>query len=370
MPVVDFGTFTMSQIKAAHPAAAGALDLYGSNLRNIKFIGASDDAPILNFDDSTAGTLDNSSIRAYIDRIVVEGSGSAIPVELMGGLRNSIVTASDSAYALEGVGSVIGSTILNRTPAAAAIRVRQTREPSGLEQLHNSLYVRNSIIRGTGSEDNILTLGPAVDVDWTNVNPGGRVAFSLPPIEAPVSVGSHITTLEPGFVSATDLHLQPTSPLIDAGATAVTLGLVNLSEVTAADLGSLDAFGARRLRAGNSGGAVAQPDIGAAEYQPPSPAVSAVRVASRKVRAGGTNSVSMRVSAAANLLVLVQRVQGKRVTTIATRRVKAGVGPVVARFTLRSGRKKFAKGQYRFAISPTSIDGVAGSAVYLPFKIV
>jgi len=289
----------------------------------------------------------------------------------MGGLRNSIVTASDAAYALEGVGSVIGSTVVNRNPSSSAIRVRQTRAPSGLEQLHNSLYVRNSIVRGTNGEPNLLTLGPAIDVDWANVSAGAPVAFSLPPIEAPVSIGSHITTVDPSFVSATDLHLQPTSPLVDAGATAVTLGLANLSEVTASDLGGLDAFGARRLRAGAIGGAVALPDVGAAEFQPPLPAVSAVRVANRKARTGGSNSVSLRLSAAANLVVLVQRVQGKRVTTVATRRLnKAGVGALSVKFTLKAGRKKFAKGSYRFVITPTSLDGVAGNAVYLPFKIV
>ncbi len=370
MPVVDFGRFTMAQVSAAHPLAVGALDVYGSNIQNIKFVGESDDAPILNFDDASAGTLDNSSIRGYMDRVVVEGSGSATPLAMMGGLRNSIVTTSNAPYALEGVGSVIGSTVINTRSLSAAIRVMQTREPSGLEQLHSSLYVRNSIVRGQGGAENVETIGPSIDIDWSDVEGTGDVAVSVPPASATITVGAHMTTADPGFVSATDLALQSSSPLIDAGASAQDLGLASLSEITAKDLGVSDVFGNRRIRAGSIGGQLAVPDVGGIEFQPPTPTVSVAKVSAKKARAGTSNAVSFRLSGGANIQIFLQRVQRSRATNVASRKAKLGAGTASYRFLLKAGRKKLAKGQYRFAITPTSLDGVAGKVAYVPFKVV
>ncbi len=366
-PVINFGTFTLEQITAGHAYGTAALDVQSSNLRNLKLVGSSSTAAVLNFDDTTVG---GGTTRGYLDGVEVEGRGTFAAAWLMGTVRNSIVRSATADYTAVAVGNLINSTIINTSAGGTAVKVATTREPAAFEELHGKLWVRNSIVRGGAAGADMLTAGPDVDVDWSNIVAKARVRKLDVNGVATLKFGGKISTASPQFVSGTDLRLLSTSTLIDAGASASQLGLVISPEMPVTDLGPTDVYSATRLRLGKTTGTLATPDIGAAEYQPAGPQMTGLQLTPAPPRSGTTAVARLQVSVNATLAVSVQRVQGSRVTTVRSQTVTAKAGAVSFKVLLKSKMAKLPTGQYRLSITASAADGQKTAAVYLPFEVV
>ena len=366
-PVINFGTFTLGQIAAAHSYGTAALDVQSSNLRNIKLIGTSSTAPVLNFDDTTVG---GGTTRGYLDGVEVEGHGSFAAAWLMGTVRNSIVRSSTADYTAEGVGNLINSTIINTSASGTAFKVATTRDPAAFEELHGTLWVRNSIVRGGAGGSDVETVGPSVNIDWSNIGSRARVRRSDSSVAGTLTIGTNVSTAPPRFVSDNDLRLSADSTLIDAGASASKLGLVISPEMPVTDLGLMDVFSAPRLRAGKPTARSATPDIGAAEYQRPGPQVSGAQLLPSIPRSGATAFAKVQLSASATLAVSVQRLQGSRITTVKTQTVAATAGAVSFKVVMKAGMARLPKGRYRLSITASGIDGAQSAAVFVAFEVV
>jgi hypothetical protein len=366
-PVINFGTFTLDQITAAHAYGTAALDVQSSNLRNLKIVGSSSTAPVVNFDDTTVG---GGTTRGYLDGVEIEGRGTFPAAWLMGTVRNSIVRSATAGYTAVAVGNLINATIINTNSSGSAVKVATTRAPAAFESLHGALWIRNSIVRGGAAGADIETVGPNVNIAWSNIVSRARVRKSDTNVAGTLTFGANLSTASPQFVSDTDLRLASASSLIDAGASASTLGLVISPEMPVTELGLSDVFSAPRIRAGKPTATAGVPDIGAAEYQPPGPVVSGAQMTPASPRSGSTGALTMRVSANALITVLVQKIQGSKTTTVRTQTASTKAGNVSIKVLMKSLFAKLTKGQYRLSIKARAVDGTESAAVYLPFSVV
>ena len=362
-PVINFGNFTLDQITAAHSYAVAALDVWSSHLRNLKITGTSSTAPVLNFDDTTVG---GGTTRGFLDGVEVVGGGSFTTAYLMGTVRNSIVRSATSDFTAVGVGNLINSTVVNSRADGTAFKAATTRAPAAFEQFYRRLWVRNSIVRGGSSGQDLVTAGPDLSVDWSNFVSLARITRTTEGSAAAVSLGTHNSTTAPGFASSTDLHLTPASPLLDAGAKASTLGLAISLVMPITDLGASDVFGNTRIRAGAPTSTTALPDVGAAEYQPAAPSITGLSVSPTVLKAGRTATLRMGLSANATITVLVQRLQGSKATTVKTQVAKSNAGTVSIPVTMTSRYGKLPTGRYRFSLTAVGVDGTSAKAVYTP----
>lgn len=173
------------------------------------------------------------------------------------------------------------------------------------------LRMTNETVVGNGGASQV-TADSSVSVDSSIVGNGGiaapscSIAFSRGPTTTGGSCQRFQTAAAPGFASATDVHLRPGSPLVDAGNPA------------APGPGTVDADGKPRVRDGN-GDCVARRDMGAYELQSGRcvrPRCT-VRLRSRKVALGGSKRARGRVRVRARcdqnvLASLAGRVRVKR----------------------------------------------------------
>lgn len=362
-PVINFGTFTLDQITAAHSYAVAALDVWSSHLRNLKITGSSSTAPVLNFDDTTVG---GGTTRGYLDGVEVVGNGTYTTAFLMGTVRNSIVRSASADFTAVGVGNLINSTVVNSSSTGTAFKAAVTRAPAAFEQFYKRLWVRNSIVRGGTSGQDVVTSGPDLSVDWSNFVSPARITRDADGGAAAITLGTHNSTSAPGFVSSSDLRLSPESRLVDAGASAGTLGLMISLLMPIPDLGQSDVFGESRVRAGSPTATTATVDIGASEYQPAAPALTQVSVSPTVLRTGKTATLRMQLSANATITVLVQRVQGSKFTTMKTQVVKAKAGEVSIPVVMSSRFGKLPVGKYRFTLTAAGVDGKSAGAIYVP----
>jgi hypothetical protein len=268
------------------------------------------------------------------------------------------------------VGNLIGSTVLNSSATGIAVKAATSREPGPFEELHGYLWVRNSIVRGGSLGSDITTFGPTVNLDWSNVTALARVSKSPEAVEGALTLGSHNSTSSPQFVSASDLRLTAASALIDAGASATILGLKITPEMPITDLGVADAYSATRLRAGKGSSLTSLVDIGATEFQPSALALTGARLSQTRVRPGAKNVLSGQLSANAKLQVTIQKMQASRATTVTTQTFSSKAGAVDLTLTMKSRSAALTKGQYRLAITPTSVDGAKGVTAYIAFEVI
>ncbi len=334
------------------------------------------------------------TVRRTIIRGVTRGAS------MSGTLVNSIATATGTAgaAAVEGL-SGTSLTAVNVTaiaPNAGAVAIRAQPASSSPGSDGAAVTVRNTIARGTAADVEATTGSLAIDHSAVATTAG-----------AGVTQGPGNITADPRFVSATDLHLQATSPAIDAGVPDPLSAPVDLE-------------GAPRVVG-------AAPDLGAYELRPPivsgpvgpqeSPAVpdglaptlstirlsatrfrvaeqaTAVSAAARRRRAPAGTTIAVTVSEPVSLSITIDRLlpgrrsgracvaptralaRAKRCTRTSTQRpvlVRAlrAAGRASIPFTGRLGTHALAIGRYRLTATAADAAGNGAPSRTATFTIV
>ncbi len=402
------GTFDHVDIKTLNDGSNGATSLIGDTVwKNSHIYGSQG----VNFSDgisqgSSSGKLEitNTKIENADWGVIVDGADTPVVMKksrvidpqnygvilLRGALfvmENSVI-AGAGTHAIEAVtgngagesdidAQIRSSTVVGGSdPSDAAIRVSIS---GSFGSKSADITVTNSILRGfTSTWDMVTPAGPGIghgSLTFTrsDLNPAGT------PVDSPVVNFSDPGNInvDPMFTSATDFHLLPGSPAIDAG--------------DPADIGIVDDFdnGPRPLDGNGDGSRII--DMGAFEAAeivnclntqsacpppPPPPPVdtTAPKVSKLKFKHGRSpkkgGSLKLTLSEAATVKATFKPVpakkrkgQKKRKTLRLTRRAVAGVNTISIR------KRKLRPGKYRLTISATDTAGNRSKTIVRKVKV-
>ena len=398
------GTFDHVDIQNLNDESRGASSLLGNTIWKNSHIYASQGISLdyaISTGSSTAGkleitntTIEDSDWGVVADEpdvpVVLKKSRVVDPqnygVYLTKGaqfvMENSVITAAGSQAILASTGNAPGesdidaqirsSTIVaGSDPADVAIRVTI----SGAVGSQNAdVSVSNSILSGfTNTWDMVTPAGPGIGTAslsfrHSNFNPVGL------PADSPVVdlTGPGNINADPQFTSATDFHLVPGSPAIDAGDPA-DVGIIDDYDGTLRPLDG-DGDGSRII------------DMGAFETAelvnclntqsacpPPVVDITAPRVSKVKFKHGRSpkkgGSLKLTLSEAATVKVKFKPVpakkkgQKKRKTLKLTRKAKAGANRISIR------KRKLRPGKYRLTISATDTAGNKSKTIVRKVKV-
>ena len=166
----------------------------------------------------TPGTSANAGIRAIF-------SGQAI-------IANNVIAGFQFGIDLNQSVPTI-NYISNNTIAYAQTGIRVAPETG----TSISVFITNNIVNGMGLPgikgiEVISAAGVSVTLSHNNVT--GQTAY------AGIAPGPNSLSVLPGYVSDTDFHLAPTSPMIDAGTGPANVPLVDFDDVVRPQLGGFD----------------------------------------------------------------------------------------------------------------------------------
>jgi hypothetical protein len=336
----------------------GTRPTINSTIPNIQTLNVNDTGvTVRNLDITTATTAGVIAVQlgpgTVMDGVRIFGSSDASLLRMTNTsvLRNSVVYSSLSNRMVFGAGKVLGSTIITDGPAGYAALALDNNFNAG-----DSLYVRNSIIRGNNGLDVYLNNGGGggsagtLDIDYSNYveslqngNPGSTF-----------TEGSHnqraSDPLLANISSAIDIHQTFGSPTRDAG-------------VADADMGATDIDGQPRVMG-------AAPDIGADEYYvappPPvggdktAPVISKLKAKKKK---GKLKTFDFTSTEAGTATFTFTKKKGKKYKSAGsqTKTVKAGKNSIKP--------KKLKKGSYKLTLTVKDASGNISTAKRISFKI-